>query len=328
VGIGEDTLGSIRGPAARGSLVGLRPTLPLVSRFGMMPATPTRDTLGPLARTVRDAAILLDVIAGYDPHDPVTAACVGHVPASYTGYLSDDGLAGMRLGIIREPMNKEADPTSEDFKQVRAVIERAIADLAARGAHMVDPVVVPDLMELLDRCGGTYETEAAINAYLADHPHAPAKTLQEIVLSTDVLPSRRARMMEGIGHTTGDPGYLRQLHAREALRQNVLKVMADDGLDALVYATFDRSPLPIPPDILTTFKSVPYPGNNRWLAPHLAYPAITVPAGFTPDGLPVGIEFLGRPFSEGTLFRIAYGYEQATHHRRPPATTPPLPGDA
>jgi Asp-tRNA(Asn)/Glu-tRNA(Gln) amidotransferase A subunit family amidase len=328
VGIGEDTLGSIRGPAARGSLVGLRPTLPLVSRFGMMPATPTRDTLGPLARTVRDAAILLDVIAGYDPHDPVTAACVGHVPATYTSFLADDGLAGMRLGVIREPMNKEADPTSDDFKQVRAVIDRAVADLGARGAQIVDPVVIPGLMDLLDRCGGTFETEAAINAYLADHPHAPAKTLQEMVLSTDVLPVRRLRLMEGIGHTTGDPGYLQQLLAREALRQAVLTVMADHGLDALVYATFDQSPLPIPPDVLTTLKSAPYPGNNRWLAPHLAYPAITVPAGFTPDVLPVGIEFLGRPFSEGTLFRIAYGYEQATHHRRPPASTPPLPGDA
>jgi Asp-tRNA(Asn)/Glu-tRNA(Gln) amidotransferase A subunit family amidase len=328
VGIGEDTLGSIRGPAARGSLVGLRPTLPLVSRFGMMPATPTRDTLGPLARTVRDAAILLDVIAGYDPHDPVTAACVGYVPTSYTSFLADNGLTGIRLGIIREPMNKEADPTSQDFKQVRAVIDRAVVDLEVRGAQIVDPLDIPGLMDLLDRCGGTFETETAINGYLAAHPHAPAKTLQEIVLSPDVLPSRRARMTEGIGHTTSDPGYLSQLLAREALRQAVLTAMADDGLDALVYATFDQSPLPIPPDILTTFKSVPYPGNNRWLAPHLAYPAITVPAGFTPDGLPVGIEFLGRPFSEGTLFRIAYGYEQATHHRRPPAATSPLPGDA
>lgn len=328
VGIGEDTLGSIRGPAARNALVGLRPTLPLVSRFGMMPGSPTRDTLGPLARTVRDAAILLDVIAGYDPNDPVTAACVGHVPETYTSFLIADGLRGMRLGVIREPMSKEADPTSAEFKEVRATIERALGVLADGGAQLVDPVVIPGLMELLDRVGGTYETEAAMNAYLAAHPNAPVRTLQEIVLSSEVLPSRRTRLMEGVGHTTSDPGYLQQMLAREELRVAVLRAMADHQLDALVYATFDHPPQPIPADVMTSFKAVTYPGNNRVLAPALAYPAISVPAGATADGLPIGIEFLGRPFSEGTLFRIAYGFEQATHHRRPPASTPALPGDA
>jgi amidase len=324
IGIGEDTLGSIRGPAARGALVGLRPTLPLVSRFGMMPGVPTRDTLGPLARTVRDTALLLDVIAGYDPNDPVTAACVGHVAASYTDFLVPDALRGIRLGIIREPMNKEADPTSDEFKQVRAVIDRALDELANRGAELVDPAVVPDLMELLDRAGGTFETEPATNAYLAAHPKAPVKTLQEIVLSSEVLPSRRTRLLEAVGHSLDDPGYLRQMLAREQLRQNVLKTMADHRLDALVYATFDHPPQPIREDALTSFKNVTYPGNNRVLAPMLAYPAISVPAGFMARDLPVGIEFLGRPFSEGTLFRIAYGFEQATHHRKPPPSTPPL----
>ena len=124
IGIGEDTGGSIRGPAAVASLVGLRPTLQLVSRFGMMPANPTTDTMGPMTRTVMDAAILLGVIAGYDPNDPVTAHAFGHVPDSYTDGLALDGLAGARIGVIRDAMDGRVDPSSEGFQQVRARIER------------------------------------------------------------------------------------------------------------------------------------------------------------------------------------------------------------
>ncbi|MGI0149719.1 MAG: amidase family protein, partial [Thermoplasmata archaeon] len=116
VGIGEDTGGSIRGPAAVQSLVGLRPTVPLVSRFGMMPAKPANDTLGPMTRTVEDAAILLEVIAGYDPNDPMTAYAVGQVPDSYTAFLRKDGLQGARLGIVRDPMDAKTDTASEDYK--------------------------------------------------------------------------------------------------------------------------------------------------------------------------------------------------------------------
>jgi Asp-tRNA(Asn)/Glu-tRNA(Gln) amidotransferase A subunit family amidase len=172
-----------------------------------------------------------------------------------------------------------------------------------------------------------YETEAAINQYLAELPGSPIKTLQEIVLSPKVLPYRRTRLLESVGRTTRDPGYLQELLLREQLRQALLKTMADSQLDALVYATFDHLPAVIPDDILSRTKNPSTPGNNRQLSPLVGFPAISVPAGFSADGLPIGIEFLGRPFSEGTLLRIAYGYEQATHHRCPPATTPPLPGE-
>jgi len=114
VGIGEDTEGSVRGPAAVHNLVGLRPTLQLVSRRGMMPANPTQDTMGPITRTVRDAAILLDVIAGYDPEDPITAYAVGLVPDTYTASLDPDRLRGARIGVVRQPMDESADPTSDD----------------------------------------------------------------------------------------------------------------------------------------------------------------------------------------------------------------------
>jgi amidase len=325
--IGEDTWGSIREPAARTSLVALRPTVPLVSRFGMLPGTPSQDTLGPMARTVRDTALLLDVLAGYDRNDPVTAASVGHVPPTYTSFLARDGLRGMRLGVIREPMAPDTNPAADDYAQVWTVIERALGDMAARGAEIVDPAVIPRLDDLLRRAGDSYETEAAVDRYLAAHPGAPAATLRDIVLSEEVIPSQRARLAGRLGVTVQHPGYLLQQQAREELRQAVLMLMADHGLDALVYATFDHYPLPIPDDILTSPRRPSTPGANRSLAAYIGFPALSVPAGFGAAGLPVGVELLGRPFTEGDLFKIAYSYEQATLHRRPPWTTPALPGE-
>jgi len=331
VGIGEDTGGSIRGPAAVASLVGLRPTVPLVSRFGMMPATPSSDTLGPIARTVKDAALLLDVIAGYDPNDPVTAYAAGQVPPSYTAFLESDGLRGARIGVIREPVDPKADPSSEDYQKVKAVIDRALADLKRLGAEVLDPVTIPDLRDRVKKTteDNPFETEQAIERYLAAHPNAPAKTLREILLTGRVVPSRSARLMSNVGRTTSEPGYLQVLLQKEEIRQIVLKLMADHRLDALVYATFDHQPGVIRPDALThpAFADLADPGNNRRLAPALGFPALSVPAGFTTDRLPVGIEFLGRPFAEGTLFKLAYAYEQATRNRKPPFTTPPLPGE-
>ena len=175
VGIGEDTGGSIRGPAAVHSLVGLRPTVPLVSRHGMMPANPSSDTLGPMARTVKDAAILLDVLAGYDPNDPVTAYAAGQVPDSYVAGLIADGLQGARIGVIREPMDPKTDPASDDYRKVRTVVDRAIGDLRSLGAVVVDPVVVPNLSSVQRTyAGNTFETEEAMNAYLASMPAPPS----------------------------------------------------------------------------------------------------------------------------------------------------------
>ena len=200
VGIGEDTGGSIRGPAAVHSLVGLRPTVPLVSRYGMMPANPSSDTLGPMARTVRDAATLLDVIAGYDPNDPVTAYAAGHVPDSYAAGLAADGLQGARIGVIREPMDPKTDPGSDDYRQVRGLVDRALADLEALGAVVVDPVVIPDLrLAQHAYVRNTYETEQAMNAYLEGHSGAPFKTVRDILLSGIVTPWRAKGLMNVVG---------------------------------------------------------------------------------------------------------------------------------
>lgn len=325
VGIGEDTGGSIRGPAAVNNLVGLRPTLPLVSRFGMMPARPTTDTLGPLARSVKDAAIVLDVIAGYDANDPVTAESVGQVPGSYTQFLAADGLKGARIGVVRDPLDPRTDPASTDYKQVRAVVDRALSDLSRLGATLVDPVTIRDLMarsvKLYD--GNVFETEAATNAYLAQHPNAPVKTLSDILLTGKVVPARARVLIGAVGRSTTEAGYLELLLLKEELRQAVLAAMANERLDALVYATFDHSPPRIPADALTRAAiDSTGPGNNRRLSPVIGFPAMTVPAGFTADGSPVGLEFMGRRFAEPMLFRLAYAYEQGTHHRKPPQTTP------
>jgi Asp-tRNA(Asn)/Glu-tRNA(Gln) amidotransferase A subunit family amidase/ABC-type molybdate transport system substrate-binding protein len=330
VGIGEDTGGSVRGPAAVSSLVGLRPTLPLVSRYGMLPARPSTDTVGPMARTVKDAAIVLDVIAGYDPNDPVTAYAVGHVSTSYASALTSHGLKGARIGVIRQVMDAKSDTGSEDYKKVRTVMDKAIHELKTLGAELVEPVTIPDVVDRLNNAydGNVFETEPAINAYLAENANTPVKTLREILLSGKVAPSRARVLMNSVGKSTDDAGYAQVQRTAESTRQAVLTLMADHKLDALVYATFDHQPVPIAPDVMT--KRVVDDdrlGNNRRLSPILGFPAITVPAGFTTDGLPVGIEFMARPFAELMLFRLANAYEQGTHHRRPPASTPALHGE-
>jgi Asp-tRNA(Asn)/Glu-tRNA(Gln) amidotransferase A subunit family amidase len=330
VGIAEDTGGSTRGPAAVSSLVGLRPTVPLVSRHGMFPARPTTDTLGPVTRTVRDAAIVLDAIAGYDPKDPVTAYAVGQIPNSYTTFLVRDGLKGARIGVIRQPMDAKTDPASADYRKVRSIIDKAIADLRMDGAEVVDPVTIPDLIERVNKPydGNVFETEPAINKYLSQHSNAPVKTLREILLSGKVVPSRVRVLMNSVGRSTEDPGYLQILRSVEDTRQVVLGLMADHRLDALVYATFDHQPVEIAPDDMTNpFVETTGIGNNRRLSPILGFPAMTVPAGFTTDGIPVGIEFMARPFAEGTLVKFGYAYEQTTHHRKPPASAPVLRGE-
>ena len=325
VGIGEDTSGSIRGPAAVHALVGLRPTLQLVSRHGLMPANPTQDTMGPITRTVADAALVLDAIVGYDPEDPITAYSVGHVPETYASALDRERLRGARIGIVREPMDARTDTTSADHRKVRAVFDRAVADLRSLGADVVDPLVVPDLARVRE-VGNDWETEEATDAYLAEHPNAPVRTLREILLSGVVVPWRAAQMMGLVGRTTDEEGYLALLHRRERLRVAVLQAMADHGLDAVAYATFDHQPQPIAPDVETSAAPADMYGwgDNRGLSPATGFPAITVPAGFTTDDLPVGLELLGRPFGEETLLGLAYAYEQGTHRRRPPPATPAL----
>ena len=364
VGIGEDTGGSIRGPAAVSSLVGLRPTLQLVSRFGMLPANPTQDTMGPMTRTVADAARVLDVIAGYDADDPITAYAVGHVPASYTASLKPDALRGARIGVVRFPFDTASrrrargdstvarrdttaaarataardsvaradsaakrDSTNRvvlaEYAKVRVVFDSAVATLRARGAVVIDSLQLPINR---DAVSNDFETEQATNTYFAEHPNAPVKTLADILLAGTVNPWRARAMVTYLGKTTNDPGYLQVLKQREALRMQVLTMMAERQLDAIVYATYDAAPTVIAADVLTNPRTQDAygRGDNRGLSPQIGFPALTVPMGFTSDALPVGLEFLGRPFTEAQLLGLGFSFEQATKHRRPPRTTPTM----
>jgi amidase len=325
VGIGEDTGGSIRGPAAVSSLVGLRPTTPLVSRFGMMPANPSQDTMGPMTRCVADAARVLDVIAGYDPNDPVTAETIGNMPASYLSALKPDALKGARIGVLRSRRDSATVARApEEYAKVRSVFDQALADLRKLGVEVVDSFAIPTLNDR--RAGNDFETEQATDAYLAQHPDAPVKTLKEILLAGTVNPWRARGMMDLVGRRTTDPGYLTVMQQRAALRISVLKAMADARLDAIIYATYDAPPTPIADDVLTNPRTADAygRGDNRGLSPTIGFPALTVPAGFTSDSLPVGLELLGRPYTEAALLGYAFAYEQATKRRRPPPTTPPL----
>jgi Asp-tRNA(Asn)/Glu-tRNA(Gln) amidotransferase A subunit family amidase len=301
----------------------MRPTAGLVSRSGVWDGWPfVMGSLGPMARSVGDLARLLDVMVGYDAEDPVTARGVGHVPGSYTKFLDRGGLKGARLGILRESIGFESDPSSPDFAKVTAVFDRALGELRTAGAALVDPVVIPKLKELLaTRANSPTETDEAFRLYVSRSAKAPFRSRQEMLGSPDfekVSPISRARLRRTI--SLDAESNHRYLIARDELATQVLKVMADNRLDAIVFKGVEHQPTPIRDGV-----NPPY--RNQWGVPDintfLVYvPAIVVPAGFTSDNLPSSLTFLGRPYDDGRMIRLAYAYEQATRHRRPPSTTP------
>lgn len=329
IGIGGDTGGSVRGPAAAGSLVGLRPTLPLVSRYGSVPFKPSYDSVGPITRSVKDMALVMATIVGYDPRDPVTAYAIGHVPASFARALSPGALKSGRVGVISHPIWRETDVNAAEHRHIRAVFARAVADLARLGATVVEGITLPDISDRLRASydANVFETEAAMDAYLAQLPTAPFRSFSTLVKTGGaLLPWRAKALSNTLGRNTNELAYLQVLKNTEETRQAVLTLMAERQLDALVYPTGDLHPAFIAPDIATNPDVVgdTRAGSNRTLASVLGFPAITVPAGFTDDRMPVGLEFMGRAFDDGKIMGYAYVYEQATRHRRTPASTPPL----
>jgi len=313
VGVGTDTGNSIRGPSSHNDLVGIRPTIGLTSRDGIIPLNFFADVGGPMARTVADAATVLGVVAGYDPADPITKMSEGKAETDYTKYLVKDGLRGARIGVVRRYVDAETgDP------QVKALMEKAIADLKAQGAEIVDPFVIPDYDKLTDRLGcGDFQKD--LNTYLSEHaPNAYYRSLSEIVDSGLYLPYIEAQMKRSVAPKTEaqqargpcvdtyhDPKKI-------AFRDAVLGEMEKNYVDALIYPTWSN-----PPRKVGDMKS-PAGDNSQVLSPQTGFPAITVPMGFTHESLPAGLTFVGRSFSEGLLIKYAYAYEQATKHRRPP----------
>jgi amidase len=310
-GMGSDTCGSIRIPSSHNGLVGLRATQGLFSRDGIIPLSLTQDMGGPLARNVEDIAIVLDLVAGFDPNDPVTEVSTLHTPGTYTHFLKTGRLRGARFGVLLDAL--VVDPADQE---VANVIRAATLELQQQGATVVD-VSIPNYNAISNPSVIGFEFKFNLDAYLAATPGAPLHSLQEIFDSGLFHPSLRNGFISALAVTTLDtPEYRARLAGRETFKQAILQVMADNDLDALLYPTIRQKPIFVP--------ATNQPGSNCRVSAHSGLPAISVPVGFTPDGIPVGMEFLGRAFTEGDLLQFAFSWEQATHVRRPPASTPDI----
>jgi Asp-tRNA(Asn)/Glu-tRNA(Gln) amidotransferase A subunit family amidase len=315
-GIGTDTINSIRSPASANNIVGIRPTLGLVSRAGVIPYSFTQDAAGPLARTVTDVAKMLNVLVGYDTNDPETAWSVGNIRNDYTNFLKTDGVKGKRIGVLRSFFGNAAI-----HEEVNTVANRAVEDLRKLGATIIE-LQTPDFDSgkiSSDVSVHLYEFKPAINNYLVSG-NAPMKSLEEIIASGKFHPNIGDNIKKAQGLEMDDD-YRVRLQKRAQLQLRVIKLMAADRLDAIVFPHQKRLVVPVGETQVE---------RNGALGSVTGFPSIVVPGGFSSPtatatlGVPVGIEFLGRPWSENVLIEIGYGYEQATKHRRPPPTTPPL----
>lgn len=319
--LGQEGFASIRRPSIWNGIAGMRPSIGLVSRTGVYGGWPAMNgSLGPMARTVADLAKLLDAMVGYDPDDPSTAHGVRHIPASYEARLDANSLKGVRLGILRESMGFNAEPDSDDFAKVTAVFDRAVADLRDAGAEIIDPIVIPDLKALLaQRSFSAAEGDESFERYFAGGANPPFAS-RAAAMASPAFEGLRQPTRDRWLRRGSEERYLASLKARDTLMTNMLKVMADHGLDAIVHKAVEHQPTLIADGIDPPYvdqKGAPH--INTFLA---CVPSVVVPAGFTSDGLPAGITFLGRPYSDADMISFAYAYEQATRHRRPPPTTP------
>ena len=327
VGIGQEGFASIRRPSTYNALVGMRPTAGLVSRAGVYQGWPSMNgSLGPMARTVQDLATVLDVMVGYDPEDPLTALGVGRAPKTYTAFLDRDGLKGARIGVLRDVLGGAANASTEDFAKVTQVFDAAVAQLKAAGAEVIDPVVIPDLLPLIAKRARDPAEDEAMRLLFARTPNAPFASRQDVVRSplfAQLNPAAQQRLRED--YCTSPEEYHEYVLAREQLVLNIAKTMADHRLDAIVHKSMESTP--------PLIEEKPVPRSVGGAAPPVInttaifIPVIAVPAGFVDGRLPVGVTFMGRPYDEPTLIKLAYAFEQATRHRKPPANTPPLDGE-
>ena len=311
VGMGSDTCGSIRIPSAHQALVGLRGTRGLASGDGIIPLSTTQDIGGPLARSVEDLAITLDATVGYDPADPTTELSRGNIPETYTASLDASSLQGARIGIVMALMGGDGAE-----RPVRDVVEAAIESMKAQGAAFVE-IEEPDVTELLQGASVIgQEFRFDFDDYLRRTPGAEVDSLADMVargLHHDILSGGLASSLEVESLDTDD--YRDRLAKRIEVREAVVGIMDDHRLDALIYPTIRQTARPV---------GQTQPGSNCALSAISGLPAITVPGGYASDGMPVGVEMLGRAFTESRLIALAYSFEQATHHRHSPDFTPSL----
>lgn len=315
VGVGTETDGSVVCPSHACSLVGIKPTVGLIGRSGIVPISHTQDTAGPMARSVADAALLLGALAGVDPRDPATAAARGR-ETDYTHALDAKGLAGARIGVARSKFFGYS-PVAD------ALVEKAIAAMKEGGAVIVDPADIPHAGEYDDAEFDVllYEFKADLNAYLAEWaPGAPVRTLADIIAFNA---AHRDREMPYFGQDTMEKaekkGPLTDKLYRKALAK-CRKLSRKEGLDAVMDKhRLDAivAPTGSPPWMIDLVDGDHFLGASSTPAAVSGYPSITVPCGYA-FGLPVGLTFIGRAWGEATLIKLAYAYEQATKARRPP----------
>jgi Asp-tRNA(Asn)/Glu-tRNA(Gln) amidotransferase A subunit family amidase len=317
IGLGSDTGNSIRGPSSHQSLAGIRSTMGLTSRAGVIPLSGLADVAGPMTRTVEDAVVVFQAIVGEDPDDPVTAASRGRTIPRYAASLVKDGLRGARIGLLRQAFERPStDP------EIVQIFMTAVADLKRAGASIVDPAVVGEVPRTAG-AGSCRGFKYDINVYLAAQgDRVPVHTLEEILRSRAFHPSIQQRLQsaqEGHGEGPDSAACKADAAYRAAFGAAVTKTMDSLGLDAFVYPTWSN-----PPRLIGDM-TTPAGDNSQVYSPTAGFPAIDVPMGYSRGNtLPIGITFFGRAWDEATLIRLAYAYEQATHHRRPPASAPAI----
>jgi amidase len=322
VAVGTETDGSVTCPSAINGIVGIKPTLGLVSRSGIIPIAHSQDTAGPMARTVTDAALLLTAMSGRDPRDPITGQDGGRAAPDYARGLDPNALTGARIGVSRVVHFGYSSAADR-------VIEAAVETMRARGAVIVDPVEVPNVAKL-DSCEMDvmlYEFKADLNAYLATRQGIRVRTLADLIAFNR---QERAREMPFFqqelaedSQTKGDLTSAEYLTKRADCKrwagpEGIDAVMDTHRLDALV------APMTGPAWPIDLVNGDHILGGSSSPAAVAGYPHIVVPAGDV-SGLPVGVSFFGRAWSDATLIRLAYAFEQATHHRRPPRLLPTMP---
>jgi amidase len=319
VAVGSETDGSIVSPSSCCSLVGIKPTVGLVSRAGVVPISHSQDTAGPMARTVADAATLLGAMVGVDPRDSATAASAGKFKTDYTSFLDPQGLKGMRLGIARAHYFGQSAKTD-------VLMERAIQVLKAQGAVIVDPADIATLGKFDDSEFDVllYEFKADLNTYLAQLGGTGPRTLEELIAWNTAHTDQELKYFgQEVFVQAQAKGPLTEKAYLDALAKDH-QMARTDGIDA----TMDKyqldaivAPTNGPPSPIDFVNGEGGSVSSSTVAAVAGYPSVTVPAGYT-FGLPVGISFFGRPWTEGTLIRAAYGYEQATKLRVKPQFTP------
>jgi Asp-tRNA(Asn)/Glu-tRNA(Gln) amidotransferase A subunit family amidase len=313
IGLGTDTGNSIRGPSSHNALVGFRPTLGLVSRAGIVPLYLRNDTAGPMMRSVAGAVKVLEVIAGYDPDDPLTAYSKGRMEEDYQQYLIKDGLKGARIGVLGQLSDDDIDP------EIAGLFKQAIGDLVKLGAEVFDTVNIKQFDELrADQWCASFRHD--VESYLADSVNDESlSTLEDIIK----VGTQSAYAEESLNYFVDNEGRSENPEIacadaytdvkRIAFRQAIEDEMDRLELDALIYPTWNHKPA-----LIDDFQAGYQGDSNQAISPHTGQPAFTIPMGFTSGNLPAGLQFLGKMYSEPKLIKYSYAYEQGTHHRTPP----------